>query len=57
MPHPKMAERAFVLVPLAEIAPNLIHPVSKKTIAKCYLNLIMTSQKSKAQKTKPKTED
>lgn len=34
IPHPKIAERAFVLVPLIEIAPNLIHPVYKKTILK-----------------------
>ena len=33
VPHPKIGERSFVLVPLAEIAPNLIHPVNKKTIA------------------------
>lgn len=31
-PHPKISERAFVLVPLAEIAPNFIHPIYKKTI-------------------------
>jgi 2-amino-4-hydroxy-6-hydroxymethyldihydropteridine diphosphokinase len=33
IPHPKISERAFVLVPLAEIEPNLIHPTYRKTIA------------------------
>jgi 2-amino-4-hydroxy-6-hydroxymethyldihydropteridine diphosphokinase len=32
IPHPRMRERAFVLVPLAEIAPEWIEPVSGLTI-------------------------
>jgi 2-amino-4-hydroxy-6-hydroxymethyldihydropteridine diphosphokinase len=33
LPHPGIAQRKFTLVPLAEIAPNLVHPVLKKTMA------------------------
>ena len=32
IPHPRMAERDFVMGPLAEIAPEAIHPRLQKTV-------------------------
>jgi len=32
VPHPRLTERRFALTPLAQIAPNLIHPITKTTI-------------------------
>ena len=39
IPHPAMHERRFVLVPLAEIAPDLIHPILMRSIKEILTNL------------------
>jgi 2-amino-4-hydroxy-6-hydroxymethyldihydropteridine diphosphokinase len=39
IPHPRMRERAFVLIPLVEIAPLAIEPISGQTIQQLALNV------------------
>ncbi len=33
LPHPRLADRAFVLVPLSDIAPGWRHPVTGRSVA------------------------
>lgn len=39
VPHPRFRERRFVLEPLAEIAPKLIDPITKRTVAELWKEL------------------
>lgn len=50
LPHPRLQERGFVLMPLSDIAPNLVHPTLRKTVSQmlesCDTNGIQVYEKS-----------
>lgn len=56
VPHPKIAERKFVLLPLLEIEPKLKHPVSNKTITDIYLDCGDNLEVAKTNLTKNKVD-
>jgi len=47
IPHPEIANRLFVLEPLAGIAPGFRHPVMKKTVSVLIKKLLLTSKEQK----------
>ncbi len=47
VPHPRLHTRAFVLVPLAEIAPSFIHPVIKKSVQQMLSELVVEKRVAK----------
>ncbi|MGB5556961.1 MAG: 2-amino-4-hydroxy-6-hydroxymethyldihydropteridine diphosphokinase [Paracoccaceae bacterium] len=44
LPHPRMHDRAFVLIPLADVAPDWRHPVLGLTVAEMVQNLPKTAR-------------
>lgn len=46
IPHPRLAERDFVLKPFLDIDPDFIHPVLKKTIKELYNDFSLQTNKS-----------
>jgi 2-amino-4-hydroxy-6-hydroxymethyldihydropteridine diphosphokinase len=50
IPHPLMHERKFVLIPLCEIEPNMLHPVLKEPFSYLLQNC---KDKSRVQKSRP----
>jgi 2-amino-4-hydroxy-6-hydroxymethyldihydropteridine diphosphokinase len=44
IPHPRLTERAFALVPLVEIAPKMVEPISGRTVSQLLQNLFSAAE-------------
>ncbi len=53
VPHPRLHERAFVLVPLIDIAPQWIHPIFGKTISQLLNELSMSGASAGVERLTP----
>ena len=46
LPHPRIQDRAFVLLPLLDIEPNWTHPILNKTVVQLYEELPQQAKKN-----------
>jgi 2-amino-4-hydroxy-6-hydroxymethyldihydropteridine diphosphokinase len=49
LPHPRLHKRLFVLAPLAELAPDLVHPVRLRRMEELHRHLLNTTRNDRSQ--------